>query len=198
MMCKFLKPQPGIALAPILMAIALLSVIVGLMSAGANSFGGNVINNDRMVAELRSQIDMIRTKVEECVTVTRTSTGQQFMYPGDDMIDTEIDVVNLTCPRDPTGKQNLWQGARPTSLQPAPRGFTNWTYVNHGDALAYNPGGTCIKIQPTAAMRDDPNVRDALDKVTKRFAPHEFSYNPSDPLQKLIIWIRPARTGGTC
>ena len=191
------KPEPGIAIAPILMVIALLAVIVAALSAGSNSFGGAAITQDRTVAELRGQIDLIRTKVDECVMLTRQPAAPQFLYPGYDALNTPVAVKSLNCPRDPAGRQNLWVGARPASYPPVTKGFTPWTYVNHGDTDFVSPGGICIRTQPVdAAHADDAVIRSSLKLVMKNFSSAEYTFD--EATQALIIWIKRPLTGTAC
>lgn len=62
--------QRGIAIGPILMIVALIAVIVGAFSMGSSDVGG-AMRADQMTAELRSQGDQIRAKIQECVFITR-------------------------------------------------------------------------------------------------------------------------------
>lgn len=62
--------QRGIAIGPILMIIALLAVIMGAFSMGSSDFGG-AMRADQASATLRSQVDQIRSKIQECVFITR-------------------------------------------------------------------------------------------------------------------------------
>lgn len=199
-----LPPHAGIALAPILMIIALLAVITGAFAMGSNMFGANAINTDRIILEVRGQSDMIRAKIEECVMVTRRAaqSGEpQFLFPGDDTRGTPIDVVNLDCPRDPTGQQNLWAGARPATLPAPPRGFNPWVYVNHGDPddpAVEGEGGICITIKPNANLAGSPVTRDAIKKALSRYSRGEVEYRADDPAQRIIFWLRHPRNGNTC
>lgn len=104
----------------------------------------------------------------------------------------------VECPRDPAGRRNLWSGQRPATLPAPPRGFTEWVYVDHGDPMAVNPGGTCIRIQPLPETASDMRVREAISKMVQRFAPSEVTYNPASTDQRIIIWLRRPQTGTAC
>lgn len=197
-MIRLLKPQRGIAIAPILMIIALLAVIVGAFSRGADMLGGAAINSDRIVYDLRGQIDMIRAKVEECVMVTRQQGMPQFLFPGFDQLDMPIRVMDLECPRDSTGQRNLWQGARPAALPSEPRGFQPWLYINHGDPEEVSPGGICIMIKPTPESAAQDMYRDAIRKALRRYSNTEVKYDYNDPEQRIIIWLRRPVIGDVC
>lgn len=194
-----LNAQPGIALAPLLMVIALIAVLVGALGAGANMFGANALNSDRITFELRGQIDQIRAKLDECIMLTRQQAVPQFLYPGFDQLDTALNVADLNCPRDAAGMQNLWQGARPSGLPAHPQNFTDWTYINHGDPDFVSPGGICISIRPVdATTAGNDAVKAAIQAVLKRYSPDEYTYDPNSANQRLIIWIRRPLTGTTC
>ena len=192
-----MNQRSGIAIAPILMVIALLGVIVAAFSMGGNSLGGAAITEDRTVAELRGQIDLIRTKIDECVMLTRQAAQPQFLYPGFDRLDTAILVKDLTCPRDPAGRQNLWNGARPAAYPPVTKSFMPWIYVNHGDTDTVSPGGICIKTQPVDAARaNDQIIQASLRLIIRNFSTAEYTFDAAT--QSLIIWIKRPLSGTTC
>jgi hypothetical protein len=196
-MMKRFASHAGIAIGPILMVIALIAVIVGAMSMGSGDIGG-AMNADRVTADLRGQIDMIRTKVGECVFLTRRETNPQFAYPADSTLSTPALVKDLECPRDPAGQRNLWGGARPANLPAPPIGFDDWVYVNHGDPASINPGGTCIYIQPTTAQASNSRIREGIQKALMRFATSEYEYDPNSVNQRIVVWIRRPQTGTAC
>ena len=187
----------GIAIAPILMAIALLGVIIAAFSMGSNSLGGAAIQQDRTVSELRGQIDLIRAKIDECVMLTRQVANPQFLYPGYNTLDTPILVKDLNCPRDPTGRQNLWNGARPAAYPTVTKSFLPWTYVNHGDTDSVSPGGICIRTKPIdAAHASDEIIKSSLQLIIKNFSTAEYTFDATT--QQLIIWIKRPLTGTIC
>lgn len=212
-------PHSGIAIGPILMIVALIAVIVGAFSMGSSDIGG-AMRADQATAELRAQADQIRAKIQECVFITRqyatvalqadpvtgimpadtrSDLQKGYGWPGEGgLLGTAINVRDLDCPRDPTGRQNLWTGMRPSTFPAAPSGFDNWVFVNHGDPRAVNPGGTCIRIQPQAATAADGRIREAITKALRGLAPDEYTYNPGSSDQMIIIWLRRPQSGTAC
>jgi hypothetical protein len=234
------------------MIIGLIAVIVGALATGSGMFS-SAMNSDRVAAELRSQADMIRTKIEECTFITRmnpprpwvalsffnpnetvVNAGNMYqtiaggtagttapthtsgsgsdgsvtwayvgpfnslMYPKDDDLDVEVAVRDMECPRDPAGRRNLWSGERPANLPQTPTGFEDWVYINHGDPTVVSPGGTCIAIQPQASAVNDAGLRSGIALALSRFATTEYTYDPNDPDQRIIFWLRRPASGTVC
>lgn len=107
-------------------------------------------------------------------------------------------VRGLECPRDPAGRRNLWTGMRPANLPSAPRGFSEWVYIDHGDPADTDPGGTCIRIRPLPSAAADARIREAIAKAIKWLSPGEAEYNAGSADQTIIIWLRRPRTGNAC
>ncbi len=58
----------GIAIGPVLFALAMLAVIAGFISATMSGGGmGAAISEDRVAMELRGQIELVKSKIQECV-----------------------------------------------------------------------------------------------------------------------------------
>ena len=198
-----LPAAAGIAVAPILFVIAIIGVIIAALSAGGNSLGGAAIREDRVIADLGGQIDLIRAKIDECVMLTRQQPTYanpnpvQYTYPGNTQLDTPIAVSALNCPGDPAGRQNLWTGARPSALPAPPSGFAAWQYVNHGNPDdGVSPGGICIRIQALAAQAGDTMLQAAVAAVLKRYSAGEYTFTNTG--QPLVFWIKRPVSGTAC
>ena len=194
-MRRALPAQAGIAIAPILFVIAIIGVIIAALSAGGNSLGGSAIREDKIIADIRGQIDLIRSKVDECVMLTRQSSAPQFLYPAYDNLNNAVAVSALTCPREAA---SLWTGKHPASLPPVPNGFAPWQYMNHGNPDdGISPGGICISIVPLDATRaSDPMLQAAMKSILKRFDASEYTFDSTT--QRLILWIKRPVSGTTC
>lgn len=185
-MKNFCKAQRGIAIGPILFIIALLAIIVMAMSSGMGNFGMST-TVDRIKSDVRGQANLIRSKVQECYMTTMGATS--FGYP-DGPTPSGTKVIDLTCPGDPTGQQNIWTGARPTSLPATPQNFSDWVYFN------YNKG-RCIRLTPAGAAATQAAVQEGLTQVAKYFGPKEVYLNSSGDWS-LSIWLTPLATPIRC
>ncbi len=174
--------QRGIAIGPILMVIALLAVIGGLLASGSGTFSSNA-SVDRIRTELRGQVNLIRSKIQECYMVTMGNVS--FDYP----IGSNTLVRNLDCPGDPSGDRNLWTGARETDLPPPVPGFNEWTYYNYAS-------GRCISIAPTSSSPPQA-VRDGLTILSGLFSANERHLDTAGDWT-LSIWLTPLTTTRKC
>lgn len=182
---RLLTSQPGIAIGPILFIVAILAVLAGAMSSGFGSYGVSA-TEDRIKTEIRGQANLIRAKIQECYMTTMGSLN--FDYPSGPTPNGTL-VTNLDCPGDPTGQQNIWRGARPTSLPPVPRGFGEWYYYN------YNKG-RCIIITPTTSGASQAGVQSGLTIVKNTFNTNEVYLDGTD--KSLSIWLTPLATPVKC
>lgn len=168
----------GIAIGPILFIIAIMAVLVTALSSGMGDFGNNA-TVDRIKSDVRGQANLIRAKVQECYMTTMGSTNFGFPdgpAPGGTL------VKDMACPGDPTGAQNLWSGARPTSLPPTPTGFNDWVYLNY-------ERGRCLLLKP---KEDKPStaMQEGLTATAKFFGAKEvFLAKNAD--WSLSIWLTP-------
>jgi hypothetical protein len=161
---RFTK-ESGIALGPILFVLAMLAVLAVTMSQGIGEFGQAGIT-DRIAADIATQANLIRSKINECYSEYGTScagggsgsvmSGSCSNYDGypssvdgnNNLLPT--DVKSLSCQGDNAGQQNLWTGARPTQLPQPTAGFSDWVYVNTNlvGVGGSASGGRCVYIQP--------------------------------------------------
>lgn len=192
---KKLHPSAGIAIGPILFVLAILGILASVFSSGGgNSFGGAAVA-DRVTADIVSQANLIRAKIQECqmqylVNGTNYAAGTCAgdPYPCSDQTN-GTDAALLTCPNDPLvsgAEQSLWTGLRVASLPPATKGFTNWKYMNAGLS-----GGRCIWTEPTNGNASVGNV-EGLKRAAQKFTSQELAYNPTGATQKFVVFITPA------
>lgn len=178
-----LKPQRGIAIGPILFVVAILAVLVGALSSGMGSFGGNA-TIDRIKSDVRGQANLIRAKIQECYMTTMGSSD--FGWPPGPTPNGTL-LQDIICPGDPSGMQNIWRGARPTSIPVNPVGFKDWVYFNYDH-------GRCLILVPT----DKPSqaTKDGMMSVSKYFGERERFLDPSD--YSLSIWLTPLEKPMRC
>jgi len=188
---KRLSSQSGIAIGIILFVLVLIGVISVAVSASGN-FMGTTVTPDRINVEIKSQANLIRTKITECIQNATMRLDANFTNPGGGgytspfplSTGTGTAIEAVDCPSYGSGVQNLWKGQAPLQLPPAPQGFDKWYYVNAGDM-----GGRCIRIQPTAANVADPGVKQGIGNAASTFTDMERVYDPAGASQRLIIWI---------
>jgi len=191
---SLLSPQSGIALGPILFVLAILAIIGTVMSAGGGGFNTASVA-DRVTADVVSQANLIRSKINECNLMYGTTSNYDG-YPQDSTGGSPgVLVSSLNCTGDPATLQNLWTGNRAINLPPPTAGFGNWYYVNTntGGLGGSATGGRCIYIQPNASSS---GVVQGLQNATKRFTSNttndgssEVNYNSSMSHQRFIGWI---------
>lgn len=173
--------QAGIAIGPILFVIALLGVLAAFFATDMGSMGG-AAREDTITATLGAQSNLIRAKFNEC-NMIRDS------WPVGD--GTGMAVTAVTCPGDPAGLDNLWNGSRVAQLAPPPQGFNNWTYYDYSGA----GGGRCVKIAPVSGS--DPATKNGIRRTFAKFTSQEADYAPGGSAQSLVIWItRPSGAAG--
>lgn len=191
-------PQSGIAIGVILFALALIAAIAIAISASGN-FVGSTLSTDRVSAEVKSQADLIRTKITECYM--NVSSNVNAFNPATDYNSSNYPastgngtlVENLDCPTYNSGAQNLWTGQSRAFLPAPPAGFDKWVYVNASDT-----GGRCIRIQPTGGNATDKGIRQGLIEATGAFSGMEAAYDTNSASQRFIIWItRPTGAAST-
>lgn len=202
------SPESGIAIGVILFALALIAVISVAMSAGSN-FSGSVIATDRIREELKSQAQLISTKIRECYsnglsnkqtdcennTYVTPSTGSPYWTrSGCNPIDTTAfyppstgsgtSIISVTCPGYNPSTNNLWTGQVPLMLPPQPNGLDTWYYVNAGDV-----GGRCIRIAPLPANLSNAAIKQGLIEASSSFSSQELRFDPNSAALRFIIWI---------
>lgn len=195
-----LHPSAGIAIGPILFVLALLGVIATIMSAGGSSSLGSAGAADRIAADIASQANLIRSKINECqlqsLALSETHAVAPCLndpYPCSNKTDGTA-VSALTCPNDPLvsgAQQSLWTGPRPSMLPQPSAGFGSWMYVNDGD-----DGGRCFWTMPTGGK--STNVVSGLKRVQQKFTGQEMLYDSTSNKQRVVFFITlPDGTGTT-
>lgn len=204
-----LSSESGIAIGVVLFALAIIAVVAIAMSAGGNTMGSSAISIDRISADVKSQGDLILTKIRQCYTTatidqqancannawnavasayTRpecNGTIDQTVYYPVGAAPAGILVSSIVCPGyQSTDGTNLWTGNAPAMLPPPSSGLNPWYYVNAGDS-----GGRCIRIEPTAAALADSAVRAGLAQAANAYASNEYTYTPGSASQRFILWI---------
>ncbi len=205
-----LSPQAGIAIGPILFVLALLAIIGVVMSSGMGGFSqAGVI--DRISADVSTQANLIRAKINECTTEYGTGCGTGVVtsgscsnfdgYPSSVSSGSAvaIDIKTVACQGDQTGQQNIWTGARPTTLPPPTTGFNDWEYINTNTVGLGGSasGGRCIFITPTdPSAAQNAALVAGLTKAANKFTHNtsndgasEVNYDPASTSQKFILWI---------
>lgn len=186
--------EAGIALGPILFVLAILGILAAVLSAGSGSFGTAGIT-DRVAADIATQANLIRAKINECNLMYGTSSNFDG-YPSSGGI--SIDISTVACsgdPSSPTNLQNIWSGNRPANLPPPTSGFGNWYYINTNNSglSGSAAGGRCIWTKPT---KGSAGIAAGLTRAAKKFTTStandgasEANYNPASANQRFVVWI---------
>jgi hypothetical protein len=193
----------GIAIGPILFVIALLGILATVASSGIGNFG-MATTTDRVSADLYSQANLIRSKINECYMQSLNKESSALVdnseappfdgaasrcphdpYPCSSADGT--DVEDLTCPYDPLngeGNQpNVWTGVRLAQMPPPTPGFNAWQYMNAGNA-----GGRCFWTSP---ISPGSAVNAGIAKVASKFSSQEAAYDTGSDSQKIVIFVTP-------
>jgi len=176
--------ERGSALVYILIAIALLGALtVSFMGDSGNQTGTQ--NTFKAVSEIQSQIEFIRSSVQECILVHTggditidnasggTDPGASRFYPiapssahftGATIgpIATPL-VRDLRCPGNPGDDQNhepIFGGRSAKFLPPAPALFDDWQWYNGTDGIFFW----------TETDRSDAYIDAVLDKVNSEYS----------------------------
>lgn len=198
-MSNRLSPQSGIAFGAILFVLALLGILAVILSSGSSSFGNAAIT-DRIAADIPSQANLIRSKINECTMLYGTNSNNDG-YP--DSGGVSIAISTAACSGDPSSLQNLWSGNRIASLPPPTAGFGAWYYLN-SNASGFGgtaTGGRCIWTKP--ASKSGAIVA-GLTRAAKKFTTSasndgasEANYNPASANQRFVLWISAPPTAGS-
>lgn len=180
--------EAGIAIGMILFVIAILAVIGVAMSASGN-FMGTTVTPDRVVADIKSQANLIRSKILECNQYSFDRGDLSDKYPestGTGTLVESLDCLAFVAQGTtlPSNLTNLWTGAHPSSLPPPTAGFEKWYYKNAGPT-----GGRCIRIQPLTASATDIGVKNGLAQAATYFSSQEVVYDSNSSSQRFILWI---------
>lgn len=182
--------EAGIAIGAILFVLALLGVIAVAIGNSGN-FMGTTITPDRLSAELKSQANLIRSKILECFSNGYERGDLADKYPASSGNGTLVSA--LDCPSYNTGSQNLWSGQSAATLPAKPVGLEEWYYVNAGAS-----GGRCIRTQPATAYLNDIGITNGLAQAAGGFSAQELSYDAGSASKRFILWItRPTGTVST-
>lgn len=173
--------QNGSAIIYILIAIALLAALTtSLMSSPSQQTQSQ--NRMKTLAEIKSQIDLIRASIEECVlmnpggdnTIDTTAgamdEGASIRYPirpDSDHLPAAIResdrlVRHLRCPGNPGDDPNhaaMFAGESGKYLPPAPSLFEDWQWYNGKDGIFFW----------TETSNTDAFIRSALEKLDQEY-----------------------------
>ncbi|MFY9289064.1 MAG: hypothetical protein WAO98_11255 [Alphaproteobacteria bacterium] len=190
------RHSQGIAIGPILFVIALLALLATVMSSGFGDFGVASVA-DRISADIPSQANLIRAKINECSIKYGTNNNGD-SYPASDTTNGTL-VSALECEGDPVGQKNIWSGQRATVLPQPTTGFNQWYYLNsNGAGMGGNAdGGRCIWITPSGSNPAGSSALvTGLTKAASKFSHNtgfsssaEVVYDPSSSSQKFVMWI---------
>jgi hypothetical protein len=166
--------ESGSALVYILIAIALLAALtVTFMEPSSQQATSQ--NTFQTVADLNSQINSIRSSVQECVlNYPAGESGlvgkSNFPYPVNPTStylaspDAADEVRNIRCPGNPGGASNnhadIFAGSSGKFLPPAPDLFGEWMYSNSQDGVFFY----------TSTNKTDAFLQTALTKLDEQFA----------------------------
>ena len=186
-----LPSDSGIAIGPILFVIAIMGIMAVAMSSSIGSFSlaGSA---DRAAADIASQANLIRTKINECnlkYGVDDNGTIEDGGYPH---AATATLVSDLVCIGDNDGTKTIWTGQRQTMFPPPSPGFNQWYYINGGSA-----GGRCFWTSPKNGNSNSGIVA-GLKIAYKKFTSEEVKYQVNSSTQKFVVFITlPDGTGTT-
>lgn len=168
------RAESGSALIYILIAIALLAALtVTFMEPSSEQATSQ--NTFQTVADLNSQVNAIRSAVQECVLNYPSGESglvgkSNFPYPVNPSStylaspDASDEVKNIRCPGNPGGASNnhadIFSGATGKFLPPAPDLFNEWVYSNTQDGVFFY----------TSTNKTDAFIQTALSKLDEQFA----------------------------
>jgi hypothetical protein len=181
-------PDAGIAIGVVLFVVALLGVIAMAMTAGSNTVGSTIIS-DRVRSDLKSQANLIRSKILECNQYSFERGELADKYPASTGSGTLVEALDCLAfvaegTALPNNLTSLWSGAHAATLPPPTAGFDKWVYVNAGAS-----GGRCIRIQPLPANTGDVGIKTGLAQAFSAFSSQEIVYDPNSASQRFILWI---------
>jgi hypothetical protein len=205
----FHSAEAGIAIGPILFVIALLAILAAVMAAGFGDFGTAGIS-DRVTADIVSQANLIRTKINECNVMYGTNQNYDGYPSSDPSNGTLVSALDCTGDTAQSLPANLWSGARTAMLPQPTTGFSNWNYINTDNCTlsgysclgGSTAGGRCIWIVPTVSNpSQSAGLVQGLTKAAGKFTNQtscnnsgtpctsEVIYDPSSSSQKFVLWI---------
>jgi hypothetical protein len=206
--------QNGSALVYILIAIALLAALTAtFMDSSSQQTSSQSSFNT--VAELNSQINFIRSAIEECVLTypagdttmpaTNPVGGQSPTRPYPLMpISTYLlsptvgnsFVKDIRCPGNPGNSNNhakIFSGASGKFLPPPVNMFSPWLYVNHSDGIYFF----------AVTEKTDAFIHTALQKLNEQYATCELQYVDNSAggaviQMSPIVGMTPCAAGNRC
>ncbi len=166
--------QKGSALVYILIAIALLAALTATFmdSSSQQTTSQNTFNT---VTDLNSQVNFIRSAVQECVLtypagdstlVTSFETVPYPLNPSSTYLDTPAannQAKFLRCPGNPGNSNNhavIFGGSSGKFMPPAPALFSDWVYYNGPDGVFFY----------TATNKSDAYLQTALAKLDDQYS----------------------------
>jgi hypothetical protein len=184
-MRRVLKTQRGSALIYILIAIALLAALTATFmdSSSQQTSSQNAFN---VVSELNSQINFIRSAIQECVltypggdtTMPADPVGGEYPVRPYPLMPTNLYLASpaaisfvseIRCPGNPGNSNNhakIFAGTSGKFLPPPPKLFAQWGYYNGVDGVFLFNG----------TNHTDAYLDSALQKLDAQFSKCELQY----------------------
>lgn len=164
--------QKGSALVYILIAIALLAALTSVFMGSGNQ-QKTAQDANKLVMELKSQIDFIRSAIQECVLTypdgdsgyTGYGTKPYPLQPSSPYLSSPVGgswVPDIRCPGNPGNSNNhakIFGGATGKFMPSPPKNFNNWWYVNGTDGV----------FMDIATTKTDAYIKNALTKLDGMF-----------------------------
>lgn len=164
--------EQGSALVYILIAIALLAVLTATFM-GSSSDQTTSQKTINIAAELKSQINLIRSTIDECIitypegdsALVNTTNIPYPILPSSNYLADPVgswEVSYIRCPGNPGNSndhQKLFGGSSGKTLPPPPKPFWNWIYYNGIEGVFF----------ATGTNRTDPYIMDALQRIDNEF-----------------------------
>jgi hypothetical protein len=172
---KHTSSQSGNILFIILIAVAVIAALGAVMMNNGGSQASSMAS-DQMAQKLKSQIDTIKSALNECNLV------HEFGYPATD----DQKVVDLECQIDATPTfVKIFSGADIASVV-ALRGFSQWTYNTNGtDTIS-------IHTEASGDEVTNPVYQNAVTMLASQYSPSEAEFtNDGNELEIRIYLIKP-------
>lgn len=164
----------GFAIAPVFVAIALLSVLTFSASLSTRGVG---IHNLRMTVDLEisTQANLIRQRLIQCSL--RYPTPGFPVTPGSGL------VRDLQCPGAPSGYQAMWNSENNPTLPKAPANHAEWTYIN-------DASGIRIAAAALAGYITNSELITGQSTAWRRFHATEADCSQSGSAASITVWIQ--------
>lgn len=220
---KTMERQKGSALVYILIAVALLAALTATFMDSSSQQTSSQ-NSFNAVTELKSQINLIRSAVDECVLrypagdsgmpFTNPVGGQSPVRPYPLMPNNSymaapassgFFVNDIRCPGNPGNSNNhakVFGGTSGRYLPPAPKLFGPWVYYNNTDGVFFYTGTNKSDAYLASAMEKidsefskcETQYIDASGSTVYLDAANTVAYACSSGYRCLRVWIKPTAT----